>query len=199
MMEETALSIVVEPPLNVVNSLLDVARRIAAHLQEEEGEASWFRPEHYGAEILRFLGNGDGIQVSMETGLRKAAKQVREFGIKLAAPSLEETEDGGVLVVSKLTSTADEVSAMVETVRRELEDTGLEPTGECGFHIPVARVGGESMIQALREALEGRDAPVANWVLGGLSLARVEDRPPDVYGCHRIGFIPLARGGSRRR
>jgi len=199
MTEDSVLSIVVEPPLNVANSLLDAARRLAVRVRENGGEVTWFRPEHYGAEILRFLGNGDGLRVSMETGLRKAAKQVKEFGIKLAPPTLVDVEDGSALVVSRLMSSEDEVKTMAEAVSGELVESGLEPTGEWGFHIPMARVSGEDNIQAVRDSLEDRDSPLASWLLGGLSLARVEDSPPDVYGCHRIEFIPLMRMGSRRR
>lgn len=193
------LAVVVEPPLNVANSLMEEVRRLAARFRETDGSAVWGGPDHYAAVILRIEGDEEDTLDKLKTRLNAACRNVKEFGVRLKPLELEEDGDRGAFVVSKIESDSEALAGLAEEMEKVLSDIALETGVETGYRIPVAFVTGEDNVQAMRESLDARETPVAGWLLGGICLAGTEPGPSEISVVNRVDFIPLSRPGSRRR
>ncbi|MBM4398581.1 MAG: hypothetical protein FJ087_23210, partial [Deltaproteobacteria bacterium] len=82
--ERVTLGIVIEPPLSVVNSLLEAVRRLAGDMTERAGTAVvWTPPDAYAAPLATGLAPRAAAEAIVDR-MRAALRETEECPVQLA-------------------------------------------------------------------------------------------------------------------
>lgn len=199
MPEPTTFAVVIEPPLSVVNGLLDAVRRLAGDLRDRGAIAEWVPPETYAALLVVAEGPAH-VAEALQDQVRSALARTEECPVQLMPLTVEAdpTEAGRVFVCARVKARGDELTAIARTASDALSACGLEPRAVPDVMITVATAAGDA-VAAVRELLaEPRDTPLAGWILGGICLSSCSLGTGGVLLPARLRFIGFRRMTARR-
>ena len=191
---------VIEPTVPVANGLLDVVRRLSIDLGPVSSELFWVPPHQYVASLA--VGPAGDIQVDdapVEV-VRAIAREVEEFAVQLASPSLVIDDAGSARIVAVLTSKGAELPNAVRVVSDRLREIGIDVQTPDPVAFTLAMVTGEATISAVQAAFPPvREAPLAGWLVGGLCVHAGPATQGGVgWAATRLQYVPLRRLGTRR-
>jgi hypothetical protein len=191
---------VIEPTVPVSNGLLEVARRLSADLGPVSADLSWVPPHRYVAP-LAFGSPGDvpPDDAPVEV-LRALARDLEEFGVQLAPPSLVIDGPGSARIVAVVTSKGDELATAVRMVSDRLREVGVDVRTPEPVSFTLALLTGEATVQAVQAAFPAvRETPLAGWLVGGLCVhAGPTTHEGRGWAPTRLRYVALRRLGSRR-
>lgn len=198
-MTDIVVGVVIEPPVGVANGLLDAARRLNADLGEKGVAPAWLPPEAWLAPLVRL---GDGVEGRAEVAadaVRVGLMGVEEFGGQLETFRLLEGPGGAWTLACPVAVKEDEISRLVAGLMPRLDAAGLHPVAVEAPALALATVP-ESARGVVEEILATRrDAPLASWLVGGISVARGPAPADGALWCaSRVRYLPLRRLGARR-
>ncbi len=191
---------VIEPTVSVANGLLDVARRLAADLGPRVADLSWTPPDRYVAPLAVGPAAAGPVDEAPVEALRLAAREIEEFAVQMAAPTLVQEGPDFARVVTLLASKGDEIAAAVRVVADRMRESGLDVLPVDPVAFTLATVTGEAKVQAVAAAFPApREAPLAGWLVGGLCLhAGPAPETGRAWLPTRVRYVPLRRLNARR-
>lgn len=199
-MEWNCICVVVEPPLQVANLLLDEVRRVASGLERAGIDGvKWLRPHRYAAALaLSEPGIWDENRDidPLLLMLEKVARTCDEFAVQLGPVACEKVNNS-YLIVSRLLSDPDErIGLLAQKVAENLADYGFVRAQ--GPRVVLGLLDMDLADRTMKLVSE-RDSPTAGWVLGGFCLARgIADKYLGLLEAERLRFFPLRRVGAAR-
>jgi hypothetical protein len=191
---------VIEPTVPVANGLLDVVRRLSTDLGPVSADLSWIPPHQYVAPLAIGPANDVPVDDAPVEVLRAAARDLEEFAVQLAPPSLVVDGPGSARIVAVLTSKGEELATAVRVVSDRLREVGVDVRTPEPVAFTLALVTGEATVQAVQAAFPPvREAPLAGWLVGGLCI----HAGPTTLGGRgwaptRLRYVLLRRLVSRR-
>lgn len=194
--------VVIEPPLQVANSLLEMLRRVAGDVAARGQKVCWCPPQGLVAPLVEIRDPRDHIVEIASDCMRGVLRGVEEAGVHAAWPTVEALPGEGerYAVVSVVSSPTADVVALSRTIAQGLCDLGIESEASASVRIPCGGFTGATAAETIREVLAaGPDAPVSNWMLAGVCLAAGPvDETTGLWLPSRIRPYPLKRQGGRR-
>ena len=191
---------VIEPTVPVANGLLDVVRRLSIDLGPVSGSLSWVPPHQYVAPLAVAPADTVTADDAPVEVLRAVARELEEFAVQLAPPSLVVEGPDSARIVAVVTSKGAELAGAVRLVCDRLREIGLEVSTPEPVAFTLALVEGEAALQAVQAAFPPpRETPLAGWLVGGLCIhAGPITREGRGWAPVRLGHALLRRLGSRR-
>lgn len=199
---ERLAGVVIEPSLPVANSLLEMLRRIGGDVAARGPNVCWCPPENLVAPLCEIRDPRDHIVEIASDCMRGVLRGVEEAGVQVAWPTVEALPGAGerYAIVSVLSSSAADMSALAQSIARGLCDLGIDSVAPDSVRIPLGGFAGADTAETIREVLAaGPGTPVANWLLAGVCLAAGPvDAKTGLWLPSRIRPYPLKRQGGRR-
>ncbi len=197
MIEERVFAVMIEPPLSVVNGLLEATRRFFGTPGTRDLQSRLVPPERFEIPLIVCSVDAERSPDVVAMALRAAVQDVGEFAVELEPLALVEGADG--LIASALRTRDDEVARVVDSLRAAFDRVGLEGAQTPVPFLPVAVVEGAAAIEACAAvAVEARDVPLAGWLVAGLCAAEGVPGPaPGTWLLTRTRIQMLRRPGAR--
>ncbi len=199
MADEAILMVAVEPPLNVGNSLMEACRRLSGDAGARGLRLTWVPPDLYAVPVVTLAPDNPEARLFAMHRIQAVTRAQEEIPVQLMPLTVEEGPDQTWQVMARLTAQGSAIEDLGTRLVQEFSDTALVVTPILPVGIRVASVTSEPVAAALREMLpEGRNVPIAGWLLGGVHLMAATWRPEErQYDLSRLRQHPFRRLGSK--
>lgn len=192
MTELYRFSISVEPPLNVANHVLEIARNLAARVCDMGVNVQWLPPEGYMAPlVIVSTASMDAFELLLDR-TRSTLKLLDECHVELGPLQLI----GGSEKKFAMQVSGERLMEIAGAAKKALAVVGFEAEVEPNplLVIGVVSDGADIAMTQIQEIL---NIPPLKWLMGGLAVYACSPGPGGTFLGRRLHFLPLRRLGER--